>query len=58
MQAAPAAAAPTILHSSEDGYLHPEVGIDQELEKLLAEDPGLYMMDKSDKVTMHVVPER
>ena len=26
-----------------DGYLHPEVGIDADLEKLLAEDPGLYL---------------
>ena len=27
------------------GFLHPEVGIDKDLERLLAEDPGLYMED-------------
>ena len=26
-----------------DGILHPKVGIDEDLEKLLAEDPGLYL---------------
>ena len=29
------------------GFLHSEVGIDKDLEKLLAEDPGLYMEDDS-----------
>lgn len=32
----------------DDGLLHSEVGIDAELERLLAEDPGLYMDDSCD----------
>ena len=36
-----------IVRSSEDGYLHSEVGIDRELERLLAENPGLFMDDHS-----------
>lgn len=35
------------VRSDEDGYLHPDVGIDHELERLLAENPGLYMDDES-----------
>ena len=31
----------------DDGFLHSEVGIDKDLERLLAEDPGLYMEDVS-----------
>ena len=38
-----------LVRSPEDGYLHPEVGIDEELERLLAEHPGLVMED--DKTT-------
>jgi hypothetical protein len=38
-----------IVRSDEDGYLHSEVGIDQELERLLAENPGLYMEDSPPK---------
>ena len=34
-----------LVRSPEDGYLHPEVGIDEELERLLNEHPGLYMDD-------------
>ncbi len=34
-----------MVRSEADGYLHSEVGIDEELERLLAEDPGLYMED-------------
>ena len=30
-----------------NGFLHSEVGIDKDLEKLLAEDPGLYMEDNT-----------
>lgn len=46
-----------------DGYLHPEVGIDYELERLLAENPGLYMEDqqaskKALEMTVHVPPIR
>ena len=36
-----------IVRSSEDGYLHSEVGIDRELERLLAENPGLFMDEHS-----------
>ena len=32
-----------MVRSREDGYLHSEVGIDRELERLLAENPGLFM---------------
>ena len=35
-----------MVRSSEDGYLHSEVGIDRELERLLAENPGLFMEDQ------------
>ena len=35
-----------LVRSPEDGYLHPEVGIDEELERLLNEHPGLYMDDE------------
>ena len=35
-----------MVRSSEDGYLHSEVGIDRELERLLAENPGLFMDDQ------------
>ena len=35
-----------MVRSSEAGYLHSEVGIDRELERLLAENPGLFMEDQ------------
>ena len=35
-----------MVRSGEDGYLHSEVGIDRELERLLAENPGLFMEDQ------------
>ena len=35
----------SIVRSEADGYLHSEVGIDEELERLLADDPGLFMED-------------
>ena len=51
-------APPQLLLSDEDGYLHPEVGIDHELERLLAENPGLFMTEdneeESEKMTVHV----
>ena len=43
-----------LVRSPEDGYLHPEVGIDEELERLLAEHPGLVMED--DKTTTAQIP--
>ena len=39
--------APSAIVEDNKGFLHSEVGIDKELEKLLAEDPGLYMEDNS-----------
>ena len=36
------------------GHLHPEVGIDRELEHLLAENPGLFMDDQAEELTVHV----
>ena len=46
---------PPLLLSDEDGYLHPEVGIDHELERLLAENPGLFMSEaEAEKMTVHV----
>ena len=47
----------TTLKQDAMGYLHPEVGIDLELERLLAENPGLYMEDQpdtSEELTVHV----
>ena len=38
-----------MVRSTEDGYLHSEVGIDRELERLLAENPGLFMDEHSSK---------
>ena len=38
-----------MVRSREDGYLHSEVGIDRELERLLAENPGLFMDEHSTK---------
>ena len=37
--------APSVIVEDNKGFLHSEVGIDKDLEKLLAEDPGLYMED-------------
>ena len=34
-----------------DGFLHSEVGIDKDLERLLAEDPGLYMEEVTNSET-------
>ena len=48
---------PTLLLSDEDGILHPEVGIDHELERLLAENPGLFMTDTEDN-TEKMMPQR
>ena len=39
--------APSVIVEENKEYLHSEVGIDKDLEKLLAEDPGLYMEDDS-----------
>ena len=39
--------APSVIVEDDDGFLHSEVGIDKDLERLLAEDPGLYMEDVS-----------
>ena len=39
--------APSVIVEENKEYLHSEVGIDKDLEKLLAEDPGLYMQDDS-----------
>ena len=36
-----------IVEDFDDGFLHSEVGIDKDLERLLAEDPGLYMENVS-----------
>ena len=60
---APPTLPPPILLSDEDGYLHPEVGIDHELESLLAEHPGLFMTEQqyaeaaaeiAEEMTVHV----
>ena len=37
--------APSVIVEDDDGFLHNEVGIDKDLERLLAEDHGLYMED-------------
>ena len=42
-----------MVRSSEDGYLHSEVGIDRELERLLAENPGLFMEDQKQQPPPH-----
>ena len=39
--------APSVIVEDDDGFLHSEVGIDKDLERLLADDPGLYMEDTS-----------
>ena len=38
----------SMMQTGEDGYWHSEVGIDRELERLLAENPGLVMSDCSE----------
>ena len=45
-----------MVRSSEDGYLHSEVGIDRELERLLAENPGLFMEDQKQQPPPHQQP--
>ena len=42
-----------MVRSGEDGYLHSEVGIDRELERLLAENPGLFMEDQKQQPPPH-----
>ena len=54
---APPTLPPTLLLSDQDGKLHPEVGIDHELERLLAENPGLFMTDTEDN-TEKMMPQR
>ena len=45
-----------MVRSREDGYLHSEVGIDRELERLLAENPGLFMEDQKQQQPPHQQP--